>query len=310
MRQRTWGHTDMHAQPSHAAANVLGGLVIRATSCEEGPHATDGRCTCRAEFRVWHEGPEAFYIMFKVWCSTCPHCQALMLAAKGSRRLSHMPRLGLIREMFSAGRGERRESTRAGESGPVSGGVGSAERADEPAHGGSGAARRAESETVPGAATAYWPLRSMCKQPGSCCPLPWHLPLSMSILSRRRPSTQVNFHTTLSGQAMVTMIYHKKLGPEWQAAAEKLRRLLGACPSSTQPAVEVIGRSHKQKVELDHGYVIERLAVDGRSLTYKQVRTILAPLLSQGYQASNTDVPGGSLRTRRWEPARLEKQRC
>ena len=70
---------------------------------------------------------------------------------------------------------------------------------------------------------------------------------------------------------MVTMIYHKKLGPDWQAAAEKLRRLLGACPSSAQPTVDIIGRSHKQKIELDRGYVIESLTVDGRSLTYKQV---------------------------------------
>ena len=82
---------------------------------------------------------------------------------------------------------------------------------------------------------------------------------------------QVNFHTTLSGQAMITMIYHKKLGADWQAAAQKLRPLLGACPSSSQPAVDIIGRSHKQKVELDRAHVIETLNVAGRSLIYKQV---------------------------------------
>jgi tRNA (uracil-5-)-methyltransferase len=84
-------------------------------------------------------------------------------------------------------------------------------------------------------------------------------------------SAQVNFHTTLSGQAMVTMIYHKKLGPDWQEAARKLRPVLGSCPSSSQPSVHIIGRSHKQKLELDASHVIETLSVDGRALTYKQV---------------------------------------
>ena len=84
-------------------------------------------------------------------------------------------------------------------------------------------------------------------------------------------AAQVNFHTTVSGQAMVTMIYHRKLGAEWTAAAQKLRKVLGACPSSSQPSVHIVGRSRKQKVELDAAHVIETLMVDGRQLTYKQV---------------------------------------
>ncbi|CAL5219364.1 g1183 [Coccomyxa viridis] len=82
---------------------------------------------------------------------------------------------------------------------------------------------------------------------------------------------QVNFHTTVSGQAMVTMIYHKKLDEAWTAAAQKLRKVLGACPSSSQPSVHIVGRSRKQKIELDAGHVIETLNVDGKQLTYKQV---------------------------------------
>ena len=85
-------------------------------------------------------------------------------------------------------------------------------------------------------------------------------------------AAQVNFHTTVSGQAMVTMIYHKKLDEGWTAAAQKLRKVLGACPSSSQPSVHIIGRSRKQKIELDAGHVIETLDVDGRELIYKQVR--------------------------------------
>ena len=86
-------------------------------------------------------------------------------------------------------------------------------------------------------------------------------------------AAQVNFHTTVSGQAMVTMIYHRKLGAEWIAAAQKLRQVLGACSSSSQPSVHIIGRSRKQKVELDAAHVIETFTVDGRQLTYKQVGT-------------------------------------
>ncbi|CAL8460872.1 g403 [Coccomyxa elongata] len=82
---------------------------------------------------------------------------------------------------------------------------------------------------------------------------------------------QVNFHTTLTGHAMVTMIYHKKLGLDWQEAAKKLRPVLGSCPSSTRPFVDIIGRSHKQKVELETGFVCETLSVDGHDFTYKQV---------------------------------------
>ena len=75
---------------------------------------------------------------------------------------------------------------------------------------------------------------------------------------------------------MVTMIYHKKLDEAWTAAAQKLRKVLGACPSSSQPSVHIVGRSRKQKIELDAGHVIETLNVDGKQLTYKQVCVLLA----------------------------------
>ena len=38
---------------------------------------------------------------------------------------------------------------------------------------------------------------------------------------------QTNFHTTLSGEAVITLIYHKKLDAEWTEAAEALRIELG-----------------------------------------------------------------------------------
>ncbi|GIL92594.1 hypothetical protein Vretifemale_20118, partial [Volvox reticuliferus] len=84
---------------------------------------------------------------------------------------------------------------------------------------------------------------------------------------------QANFHTTLSGDAMVTLLYHRKLGPEWAAAAEHLRDALAATPAAAAAGrrPHVIGRSRKQKVELDAGFVLERLRVGGREYVQKQV---------------------------------------
>ncbi|KAL0049774.1 hypothetical protein WJX82_009675 [Trebouxia sp. C0006] len=81
---------------------------------------------------------------------------------------------------------------------------------------------------------------------------------------------QVNFHTTLSGEAMVTIIYHKKLTAEWKTAAEELRSLLTSAPSSSG-IVQVIGRSRKQKIELFTSHVDEVMTVAGKRLHYRQV---------------------------------------
>jgi len=105
------------------------------------------------------------------------------------------------------------------------------------------------------------------------------------------PAAQVNFHTTVSGQAMVTMIYHRKLDEVWTAAAQKLRKVLGACPSSTQPSVHIIGRSRKQKIELDAGHVIETLDVGGRQLIYKQVCLLLHRSLYSSILPSHVAAP-------------------
>lgn len=78
----------------------------------------------------------------------------------------------------------------------------------------------------------------------------------------RRKLFQVEFLTTLSGQALVSMIYHKPLGDDWQARAHELQAALG---------VSLIGRSRKQRLVLDRDHVWEQLEVDGRELRYQQV---------------------------------------
>lgn len=73
---------------------------------------------------------------------------------------------------------------------------------------------------------------------------------------------QVEFLTTLSGQALVTLIYHRPLGDAWEAEARALEKALD---------IMIIGRSRKQRLVLTQDHVWERLTVNGRTLHYQQV---------------------------------------
>lgn len=73
---------------------------------------------------------------------------------------------------------------------------------------------------------------------------------------------QVEFLSTLAGDCLITLVYHKPLDEYWLTAAETLRKRL---------AVELIGRSRRQKLVLDKDYVIETLCVNGTRLRYKQI---------------------------------------
>ena len=77
----------------------------------------------------------------------------------------------------------------------------------------------------------------------------------------RRKWFQVEFLSTLSGELLITMIYHRPLGPEWEQAARTLEALLDA---------RLIGRSRKQRVVLSDDYVTETLEVKGKSFSYRQ----------------------------------------
>lgn len=63
---------------------------------------------------------------------------------------------------------------------------------------------------------------------------------------------QANFHTTLAGEAMVTLIYHKKLEEEWKTAARELRDALGSLPGCTSGTVQA-RCSLMSSMSLDHG---------------------------------------------------------
>lgn len=72
---------------------------------------------------------------------------------------------------------------------------------------------------------------------------------------------QVEFLTTLSGDALITLCYHRRLDEAWQAEAEKLATELG---------VSVIGRARGQHMVIGRDYVQESMQVAGRTFSYRQ----------------------------------------
>lgn len=78
---------------------------------------------------------------------------------------------------------------------------------------------------------------------------------------------QIDYLTTLSNQAVVSLLYHKKLDDEWRQQAEALRDALRAQNLN----VHLIGRATKTKIALDQDYIDERLPIAGKEMIYRQV---------------------------------------
>ena len=72
---------------------------------------------------------------------------------------------------------------------------------------------------------------------------------------------QVEFLTTLSGEALITLCYHRPLDAAWQAAAEQL---------ASQLQVSIVGRSRGKRTVIGRDYVVEELNVAGRVFSYRQ----------------------------------------
>ncbi|MBF8743107.1 tRNA (uridine(54)-C5)-methyltransferase TrmA [Pseudomonas guariconensis] len=72
---------------------------------------------------------------------------------------------------------------------------------------------------------------------------------------------QVEFLTTLAGDAMVTMCYHRPLDDAWEVAARQLAADLG---------VSLVGRSKGKRLVIGRDYAVEKLEVAGRVFSYRQ----------------------------------------
>lgn len=73
---------------------------------------------------------------------------------------------------------------------------------------------------------------------------------------------QVDFLATLSGELMLTLIYHQPVGKRWEAAAQSLAAELG---------VQVIGRSRGKKIVVDRDWLLEEFELGDRTLRYQQI---------------------------------------
>lgn len=77
----------------------------------------------------------------------------------------------------------------------------------------------------------------------------------------RRKVFQAEFLSTLAGDTLLTLAYHRKLEDDWQAAATDLATELG---------LSIVGRSRRQKRVVGRDFVQEVLPVNGVSYHYRQ----------------------------------------
>ncbi|WP_414828494.1 tRNA (uridine(54)-C5)-methyltransferase TrmA [Alteromonas sp. H39] len=82
----------------------------------------------------------------------------------------------------------------------------------------------------------------------------------------RKKLFQIDYLSGLSGEMVISLLYHKQLDEEWEEEATRLREELG----HTMP-VSLIGRARKQKRIIGSDFVIERLPINGESFIFKHI---------------------------------------
>ena len=73
---------------------------------------------------------------------------------------------------------------------------------------------------------------------------------------------EIDFLATLSGELLVSLIYHRHLNDDWNRAATQLAK---------QFNINIIGRSRGQKVVLCDDFITEQFAVLGTQYRYRQI---------------------------------------
>lgn len=82
----------------------------------------------------------------------------------------------------------------------------------------------------------------------------------------RRKLFQIDYLSTLSGEILVSLLYHKQLDDQWIEECKALKARL-----ASKYKIDFVGRARKQKVILDRDFVVETLKVDDKEYIYKQV---------------------------------------
>jgi tRNA (uracil-5-)-methyltransferase len=83
----------------------------------------------------------------------------------------------------------------------------------------------------------------------------------------RRKLFQIDFLSTLSGDIVASLLYHRKLDEEWIEQARALRQTL----RDDGFRLDLVGRARKMKIILDRDHVTERLRVGASVYTYQQL---------------------------------------
>ncbi|GAB3037442.1 tRNA (uridine(54)-C5)-methyltransferase TrmA [Bowmanella dokdonensis] len=82
----------------------------------------------------------------------------------------------------------------------------------------------------------------------------------------RRKLYQIDYLSTLSGEILVTLVYHRQLDEQWEACMRDMRARL-----SRQFKIDIVGRARKQMLSLDRNFVVESLPIGDRTYRFKQI---------------------------------------
>jgi tRNA (uracil-5-)-methyltransferase len=77
---------------------------------------------------------------------------------------------------------------------------------------------------------------------------------------------QIDYLASTTDEIVVSMVYHKKLSEEWQSEARNLQNAI-----QQKCKVSIIGRARKQKLVVGDDFVTEKLSINDRTFTFKQV---------------------------------------
>lgn len=131
--------------------------------------------------------------------------------------------------------------------------------------------------------------------PIACAAIQSLMPALMNIVKASRELRlklfQIEFLSTLAGDTLITLAYHRKLDEAWEAAAAELQAAL----EPSEGPISVVGRSRKQKVVVGRDWVEEELTVNGTCYRYRQYE--------QAFTQPNAEV---NIKMIEWACARAE----
>ena len=82
----------------------------------------------------------------------------------------------------------------------------------------------------------------------------------------RRKLFQIDYLSSLSGEIVVSLLYHKTLDENWTAEMQSILTEL-----RKQYKIDLIGRAKNQKIVLDKDFLLESLTIKGRDYQFKHI---------------------------------------